>query len=92
MKLVSTLLTAFLAISLLSILDTSPGPLHKDVITPYNQYENVVVYNMMGVQILSKLFQSKEKVELQLDQLPSGEYIIKARTNNMQFISKILKQ
>ena len=47
MKLVLTLLTAFLAISLLSILDTSPGPLHKDVITPYNQYENVVVYNMI---------------------------------------------
>ena len=48
MKLVSTLLTAFLAISLLSILDTSPGPLYKDVNKyTYSAYENSVVENII---------------------------------------------
>ncbi|MEH6406740.1 MAG: T9SS type A sorting domain-containing protein [Leeuwenhoekiella sp.] len=52
---------------------------------------NVSVYNMVGVQLLAKSFQSEERVQLALDQLASGEYIVKARTANMQFISKIIK-
>ena len=78
------------------VVDVYPNPFKSSVFLEFEEEIkssiDVVVYNMMGVQILSKLFLSKEKVELQLDQLPSGEYIIKARTNNMQFISKILKQ
>lgn len=61
MKLVSTLLTAFLAISLLSILDTSPGPLYKDVNKyTYSAYENSVVQNMI-IEQQKKLAKIRKK-------------------------------
>ena len=53
---------------------------------------NVEVFDILGRQVFAKNYQSGQHINVRLDRLSSGEYILKAIANQKQFITKILKK
>ncbi|MDO7174139.1 T9SS type A sorting domain-containing protein [Mariniflexile sp. AS56] len=52
----------------------------------------ITVFNMLGARVFSSNYKPSQKLDLNLNMLPSGEYILKAVANKKQFIEKIIKR
>jgi len=53
---------------------------------------SVTIYNLSGTLILSEKYSAAQSLNLPLDFLSKGNYIIKIATENKQFVSKIVKE
>ena len=53
---------------------------------------SVTIYNLSGPILLSKHYSSAQSLNIPLEFLPNGNYIIKITTENKQFLSKIIKE
>ncbi len=77
-------------------LDIYPNPFEKQISLSFREdvkdHINVTVYDLLGRQVFSKRYTPGQLINVVLDELSSGEYILKAGTNNKQFITKILKK
>jgi len=69
-----------------------PNPV-KDVLTVSNteNIESVAIYNLLGQEVLTKNT-NQTSVPINLSQLPSGSYLVKAVSGNTSKTFKILKQ
>lgn len=73
-----------------------PNPFQENISLAFN--ENIsgeitlTVYNLLGALIYSQNYQSSQQLEVLLNWLPSGEYILKTVANQKQFIAKIIKR
>ena len=52
----------------------------------------VVIYNLSGKIIFSNKYPASQQINLLLDDIPNGNYILKINTENKQLVAKILKQ
>ncbi|MDN3667600.1 T9SS type A sorting domain-containing protein [Algibacter miyuki] len=52
----------------------------------------VTVYNILGAKVYNHNYQPLQKIDVRLDLLSTGEYILKTIANNKQFITKIIKK
>lgn len=59
---------------------------------PVNNDMLVVIYNISGRIILSKKYSAAQLINVPLDNIPSGDYIMKITTKNKQLVAKIIKQ
>lgn len=73
-----------------------PNPFDKQVSLVFKEdiksKINVSVFDMSGRLIVTKSYQSDQHVDVELDKLPLGGYILKVLANNKQFITKIVKK
>lgn len=73
-----------------------PNPFQEKISLAFNENINgeitVTVYNLLGALIYSQNYQSSQQLEVLLNWLPSGEYILKTVANQKQFIAKIIKR
>lgn len=53
---------------------------------------HISVFNILGARVFSKSYKSNQQIDVVLDWLSSGEYILKTVANQKQFIAKILKK
>lgn len=49
----------------------------------------VTVYNILGEQVFVRSYKPDEQINVRLNMLSSGEYILKVIANKKQFIEKI---
>ncbi|WP_372753553.1 T9SS type A sorting domain-containing protein [Mariniflexile sp.] len=72
-----------------------PNPFKEQISLTFNEdIEGEVVLtvcNMLGANVFFGAFASLNQIDVKLNNLQSGEYILKAVANNKQFIGKILK-
>ena len=77
-------------------LNIYPNPFNEQISLAFKEEVkseiNVVVFDILGRQVFAKNYQPGQHVNVRLDKLSSGEYILKAVANQKQFISKILKK
>ncbi len=73
-----------------------PNPFQEQISLVFNENItdeiNITVFNILGARVFSKSYQPNHQIDIRLDWLSSGEYIIKTIANKKQFISKILKK
>ncbi|WP_111309045.1 T9SS type A sorting domain-containing protein [Confluentibacter sediminis] len=73
-----------------------PNPFQERISLVFNENVtddiHVTVFNILGALVFSKSYQPNQQIDLGLNWLSSGEYIIKTIANKKQFISKILKK
>jgi len=77
-------------------LDIYPNPFEKQISLSFKEdiknHVNVTVYDILGRQVFANSYPAGQLINVVLDRLSSGEYILKASTNRKQFITKILKK
>lgn len=73
-----------------------PNPFAEQISLVFNENIQgdiqITVFNILGAQMYSKIYQSNQQVDMLLGWLSSGEYILKTVANKKQFISKIIKK
>ncbi len=73
-----------------------PNPFEHNISLSFNEEikdnVSISIFDMAGRSIFSKRYSENQQIDVQLDFLPSGAYIIKAIANHKQFISKIIKK
>jgi hypothetical protein len=77
-------------------LSLHPNPFQEQISLVFNEEIkgeiNITVYNILGALIYTKNYQSNQRIDVVLDWVSSGEYILKTVANQKQFISKIIKR
>ena len=73
-----------------------PNPFEKQISLAFNEEikgdVKIVVFSILGSRVFYKNYKPNQKIDLRLDWLESGEYILKTVANQKQFISKIIKK
>ena len=73
-----------------------PNPFEKSVFVSFNENIEkeiaVSIFDVAGKQIYHREFQPLQRIELNLNNLPIGTYILKVLSNNKLFNSKLIKK
>ena len=73
-----------------------PNPFQDNISLSFNEEVkgeiNIMVFDILGRLVFEKKYIANQNVNVILDKLSSGEYILKAVANQRQFITKILKR
>ena len=76
-------------------LNVYPNPFNEQISLVFKEdikgEITVTVYNILGAQVFVRSYKSNEQIDVRLNMLSSGEYILKAVANKKQFIEKIIK-
>ncbi|AXP81312.1 hypothetical protein CJ739_2232 [Mariniflexile rhizosphaerae] len=77
-------------------LNVYPNPFNEQISLVFKEVIKgeitVTVYNILGAQVFVSSYKPKEQIDIRLNMLSSGEYILKAVANKKQFIEKIIKR
>lgn len=77
-------------------LNIYPNPFDKQISLTFNESIrskiNITVFDVSGRLIVTKAYEPYQYLDVKLNNLPSGEYILKVIANQKQFITKILKK
>lgn len=72
-----------------------PNPFTKNISLVFSQEISgnieVAVFDMLGKLILSKTYVATQNLQIKLDKLSLGSYVLKVIANNRQFIENIIK-
>ncbi|GAA4885204.1 T9SS type A sorting domain-containing protein [Flaviramulus aquimarinus] len=72
-----------------------PNPFEQFVSISFNEaMENdisVLVFDVSGKLVYSRKFQPSQKIKLNLESIPNGNYILKALSNSKSFNAKLIK-
>ena len=72
-----------------------PNPFQQSINISINEYiindVSIVIYNISGKIVFSEKHFESQLINISLDYLPKGDYIIKITTENKQFVSKLIK-
>jgi len=73
-----------------------PNPFDNQISLAFNEDIkddiHITVFNMLGANMFSKSYTANQQIDVILNWLSSGEYILKTVANRKQFIAKILKK
>ncbi|WNH09172.1 T9SS type A sorting domain-containing protein [Thalassobellus suaedae] len=73
-----------------------PTPFDEQITLAFNEdiksEVKVSIFNVLGAQVFAIDCKPKQKISIKLNQLPSGQYFLKAITNKKQFLRKVLKK
>ncbi len=73
-----------------------PNPFKQAVKISFNELISddvfVVVYNMSGTVMLSKKYPASQLINLPMNSVAKGDYILKATTGNKRLVAKLIKQ
>lgn len=73
-----------------------PNPFNNHISLAFKQEVKnnvaVTVFDILGRQVFTKTYQPLQNIDVRLDKLSSGEYILKAVANQQQFVAKIIKK
>ncbi|SFZ93254.1 Por secretion system C-terminal sorting domain-containing protein [Flaviramulus basaltis] len=73
-----------------------PNPFDKQISLVFNEEIrskiNITVFDVSGRLIVTKAYQPYQHLDVKLENLPSGSYLLKVVANQKQFITKILKK
>lgn len=72
-----------------------PNPFKESIAIQFNENlsnaVNVAIYDVTGKQVYAKIFKPSNRIELQLKDLASGSYLLKAISNGKLLNSKLIK-
>lgn len=72
-----------------------PNPFEHSVFVSFNenmkQDITVLVFDVTGKQIYSRIFSPSQRIELNLGNISSGSYVLKILSNNKLFNAKLIK-
>lgn len=73
-----------------------PNPFEEQISLTFNEEVNngisIVIYNTLGAMLYDRNYPAGQQIDVNLNWLPSGAYIIRVIANKKQFITKILKK
>lgn len=77
-------------------LNIYPNPFYQQITLTFLEEVTseiyINVFDLLGRQVFKKDFKKSQQADVVLDELPSGEYILKTIANQKQFVAKIIKR
>ena len=72
-----------------------PNPFNQSINISFNKYivddMIIVIYNMSGTIVYLNKYSATQKINIPLNYLPNGEYLLKATINDKDLVSKLIK-